>query len=274
MTTNNTIYPAKGVGTTNDKLTSALKYAERGYYVLPAKGKRPLIKFADQPPLNAEQINEYWRLWPDANIALRTVDFLVVDIDTKQAHGANGLASAKQLTKDGLLTRTLEQVTASNGRQLFYSKPPDTEVKQVIGLKPGIDIKAHPNNYVVVPPSNTSKGQYHWIDETAQMQQPPAGLIDLINSYHPQNHVVPTYHQRPSGKLWTGTVLDNVIKGAPQGQRNMFLTRLCGQMVHAKAEPETVVTLLHYANEFNEPPLSANEVDRIIESVLREELKR
>lgn len=258
----------------NDKLTNALKYAERGYYVLPAKGKRPLIKFADQPPLTAEQIKEYWRLWPDANIALRTADFLVVDIDTKQAHGANGLASAKQLTKVRLLTRTLEQVTASGGRQLFYRKPSNTEIKQVIGLKPGIDIKAHPNNYVIVPPSTTSKGQYHWIDETAPMQLPPDGLIELINSYHPQNHVAPTYQQRPSGKLWTGTVLDSVIKGAPQGQRNMFLTRLCGQMVHAKAEPKTVVTLLHYANEFNEPPLSANEVDRIIESVLREELRR
>ena len=33
---------------------------------------------------------------------------------------------------------------------------------QMIGFLPGVDIKAHPNNYVLVAPSKTPKGEYSW----------------------------------------------------------------------------------------------------------------
>ena len=29
-------------------------------------------------------------------------------------------------------------------------------------MLPGVDLKAHPNNYVLVAPSATDKGQYEW----------------------------------------------------------------------------------------------------------------
>ena len=67
----------------NDKLTAAIEYANKGFSVLPMDGKQPLIKFANQPPLTVKQIKNYWSKWPEANIALRTVDFFVLDIDTK-----------------------------------------------------------------------------------------------------------------------------------------------------------------------------------------------
>ena len=79
-----------------DKLQSALRYAKLGYSVLPMKGKHPLIKFADRPALTTDQIKKCWSKYPDANIALRTIDFFVVDIDTKQAHEQDGMKSIKQ----------------------------------------------------------------------------------------------------------------------------------------------------------------------------------
>ena len=79
-----------------DKLQSALKYARLGYSVLPMKGKHPLIKFANRPALTADQIKKYWSKYPNANVALRTTNFFVVDIDTKQAHGKDGMKSIKQ----------------------------------------------------------------------------------------------------------------------------------------------------------------------------------
>lgn len=69
-------------------------------------------------------------------------------------------------------------------------------------------------------------------------------------------------------------VLDNIVTGAPEGCRNDYLTRLCGQMIHAGAENETVWTLLNYANQFNTPPLDDTEVGRIVVSVLKEELRK
>lgn len=70
----------------------------------------PLIKFADRPALTTDQIKEYWTKYSTANIALRTTSFLVVDIDTKKAHGKDGMKSIKQLPSGVILpTRTQKQ---------------------------------------------------------------------------------------------------------------------------------------------------------------------
>lgn len=255
-----------------DKLQSAIQYAKQGYSVLPMDGKRPLIKFADRPVLTIDQIKAFWQKHPAANIALRTIDFFVVDIDTKQAHGKDGKQSISQLPK-GVMLPTRTQVTASGGFQMFYMKPQGNQLKQVIGLLPGVDIKAHPNNYVLVPPSTTDKGQYSWINNAAPMQRPSQTLLAMIRNYHPQAMHRPQHSNYNPGKKWTGIVLDNIVNGAPEGRRNDYLTHLCGQMIHAGAENNTVWTLLNYANQFNTPPLGEEEVGRIVASVLKEELK-
>lgn len=256
-----------------DKLQSALRYAKLGYSVLPMNGKHPLIKFADHPALTADQIKKYWSKHPNANIALRTTNFFVVDIDTKQAHGKDGMASIKQLPPDVILpTRT--QKTASGGYQMFYTKPQGSHLKQVIGLLPGVDIKAHPNNYVLVPPSTTEKGRYRWLNDSAQMKLPSALLLEMIANYQPQATRKPQQGSYRPGKKWTGRVLDNIVMGAPEGQRNDYLTRLCGQMIYAGAESDTVWTLINYANQFNMPPLEDREVGKIVASVLKEELRK
>src|SRR5258708_1597587 len=65
-------------------LAAALAYAELGYPVLPcvANQKRPAtfngFKDATTDP---EQIEKWWRMWPMANVAIRTDGLLVLDID-------------------------------------------------------------------------------------------------------------------------------------------------------------------------------------------------
>lgn len=255
-----------------NKLQSAINYAQQGFYVLPMHGKQPLVKFANQPPLTIDQIKYYWSKWPEANIALRTVNFFVVDVDTKNGHGVDGTKSLKELA-NGVVTPTTAQKTASGGLQLFYTKPKNSNIKQVIGLKPGIDIKAHINNYVVVPPSTTNKGQYVWVKYEVPFQYPSPQLVKLIADYQPPTHK-PNYHSelRYKGKTWAGRILDNLVTGAPQGQRNDYLTRLCGQMIRTGAEDEHIYELLNFANQYNTPPLANKEVETIMTSVLREEL--
>ena len=256
-----------------NKLESALHYAQLGYSVLPMNGKQPLIKFANTPPLTVEQINHYWHKYPNANIALRTVGFFVVDVDTKQAHGKDGMKSIKDLPK-GVILPTRTQRTASGGFQMFYKKP-NQHMKQIIGLLPGVDIKAHSNNYVLVPPSTTEKGTYQWFNADAPIKEPSKRLLELLKTYNPpQNsfHFVSQARNNSTGKKWTGIVLDNLVKGAPEGQRNDYMTRLCGQMIHAGADDNTIWLLLQYTNSFNSPPLENKELEKILSSIIREEI--
>lgn len=46
----------------------ALAYQAKGLSVLPIVNKRPLVKFADKPPLNSDEIKEMWRRYPTAAI--------------------------------------------------------------------------------------------------------------------------------------------------------------------------------------------------------------
>lgn len=256
-----------------DKLQSALKYARLGYSVLPMNGKHPLIKFADRPALTTDQIKKCWSKYPKANIALRTTNFFVVDIDTKKAHGKDGMKSIKQLPS-GVILPTRTQKTASGGYQMFYMKPPGSHLTQAIGLLPGVDIKAHPNNYVLVPPSTTEKGEYRWLNATAAIKQPSQTLLKMIYNHHSAVREPHQASYQAKKKWWTGEVLDNIVTGAPEGRRNDYLTRLCGQMIRAGAENETVWILLNYANQFNQPPLDDEEVGKIVASVLKEELRK
>ena len=56
----------------------ALSYAEHGFSVIPiGNNKRPLIKFANKPPLEGDEIKQIWQKYPTANIALKTDKFFV-----------------------------------------------------------------------------------------------------------------------------------------------------------------------------------------------------
>ncbi|MGC4388130.1 bifunctional DNA primase/polymerase, partial [Streptococcus suis] len=75
---------------------------------------------------------------------------------------SNGFESLKKWKHLGLIEPTLQAKTASGGKHLFYFKRDDCPISQMIGFLPGVDIKAHENNYVLVAPSATEKGQYEW----------------------------------------------------------------------------------------------------------------
>ncbi len=86
----------------------ALAYAKKGMSVLPMHNKQPLIKFADKPPLTQEEIKRIWSRYPDAQLALRTINFFVIDIDEHEG-GADGFKSINEFSHKNLLILTLSQ---------------------------------------------------------------------------------------------------------------------------------------------------------------------
>lgn len=248
-------------------VNSAINYAEHGLSVLPMVGKRPLIKFADQPPLTVDEVKHYWASHPYAAIALRTTSFFVVDID-RHKDGADGFKTLAEMDHTGYFRKTLAQRTRHNGQQLFYLKREDQSVQQNIGWLPGIDIKAHPNNYVVVAPSDG----YQWLNHEP-MVTASSELVTAINqqakTYTPHDFPVNTE------KTSTSHLFETIVDGfGDTGGRNNALTSFVGGLLYRNVDAEKVYQLAKLANTSTPDSLPQNEFDRTFDSMLKKEIRR
>lgn len=260
-----------------NKADYAIQYAKKGLYVIPLRenSKIPTMKHKDQPALPIKRLYNIFNSHPELNIGIKTVDLFVIDVDSPEHgnHNNNGFKSLQDIPAE-LLPTTLVGTSPTGGRHYFYLKRNGEPSHSVINWRAGVDVVAGQNNLVVVPPSTTSKGAYQWIDNGERMQTPPKKLIDLIQSSAKKATIKhPDFEYNPN-KKWTGMVLDNIVTGAPEGQRNDYMTRLCGQMVHAGADDNTVWQLMQFANTYNTPPLGTNELEKILTSIIREELNK
>ena len=250
----------------------AKQYAEHGFSVIPTIEKRPLVKFADREPLTSDEITKFWRTHPYANIALKTDKFFVIDVD-RHKDGDDGTKSIKELNHDDWFN-TLCQKTAHNGYQFFFKKPAE-RITQNIGFLPGVDIKAHPNNYVVVAPSVIDEKAYKWLNRKP-MIEPAEELIQLIEEKgKPQisNKQIERYH--PKGKTQTSELFSQIANGlGPTGGRNNALASFAGGLLFRNVEPETVLELARIANSRTEYSLTDNEVVTTVNSMIKKEIRR
>lgn len=250
----------------------AVQYAERGFTVIPTIDKRPLIKFADQPAMTGDEIREFWKTHPYANIALKTEKFFVIDVD-RHPGGDDGTASIKEL-KHPEWFNTLCQKTAHDGFQFFFTKPKE-RITQNIGFLPGVDIKAHPNNYVVVAPSTIDDKPYRWLNHKA-MIQPAEELIQLIEEKGKStisNKKIESFH--PKGHTQTSALFEQIVHGlGPTGGRNDALAAFAGGLLFRNVDPECVLELARIANQCTEYSLSDNEVVTTVNSMIKKEIRR
>lgn len=263
----------------------ALAYQKKGFSVIPIvpNGKQPAIKFADKPAMTAEEIEDYWTQYPDSNIAVRTDKFFVIDIDL---HGKyNGYESLANWGKIDLLTPTLQAKTASGGKHIFYFKHPDVSMTQMIGFLPGVDIKAHPNNYVLVAPSKTAKGQYTWdMDKSKEGGTMVTASRDLVlaikQEYLEKNNrsdLDDIYYQMASGngkRNRTTEVLEMIVCGfGDEGSRNDTAAKFAGTLLARAVEPQYVLQLAQIANNHSMEPLSDRELKRTVDSMIKKHLR-
>lgn len=263
----------------------ALKYHKLGFSVIPIdpQSKRPLIEFADKA-MSADEVDNLWNNYPNANIAVRTTNFFVIDIDK---HGkTNGFDSLKHWKNLSLIEPTLQAKTASGGKHLFYFKRDDTPISQMIGFLPGVDVKAHPNNYVLVAPSATNKGQYEWDLEKSKkgltMVTPSKQLIQAIKEQYALTHgrqvdsaeglralKARTYQKN---KNQTTELFETIAIGfGDEGGRNDKLASFVGGLLFRAVDDELVLRLAQIANNNSVSPLPEVEVARTVESMIKKD---
>lgn len=260
----------------NNLVNYAKRYAEKGLYVLPMINKQPLISFANQPALTVDEIEKIWKKFPYAQIALRTIDFFVIDIDEHDG-GADGFKSFNDYKEKHpeQFIDTLSQKTAGGGEQIFFLKRDDMPMQQNIGWLPGVDIKTHKNNYVVVAPSVRKGKQYKWLNKNP-IATAPKELVHAINKQkRNSSNFKPGTYDYTKKSTRTSELFEQIVDGLGfTGGRNDALASFIGALLYRNVDAKKVYALATLANENTESPLPDKEVNTTFQSMVKKEIRR
>ncbi len=224
-------------------------YHRRGLCPIPVKDRSKQTALVQLAPYlerkaTPEELSS-WQ-WPGVGIVTGPVSgVFVLDVDGREGEA--------ELKRHGHPVTPMVR-TASGGLHLYF-KHPAAEIRTGIRVAPGLDVKAS-GGYVVAPPSVGSNGNpYEWIvsPEEADFADPPEWLTQLL--------------ERPK-RNGAGRVGERI----PPGQRNKALTSLAGSMRRRGMDAAEILAALEVTNERRcEPPLEADELEKIAESVSRYE---
>ncbi len=239
-----------------DLRNAALALADRGMAVFPVKpnGKLPTTKHGVKDATTDRTIiDNWWKGWPEQNIAIAcgepSGNLLVLDVDKKDDDDGEATL-AKIEAQHGSLPATVEAITGG-GRHLYFRTPTPLG-NTVRKLGPGLDTRGD-GGYVIAPPSIHESGRpYAWsVDTASQFADAPEWLLDLLSS--PRRR---TATATPAGQ------------SRFCGKRNHSLARIAGTLFAKKLAPAEVAAAVHGLNASQcRPPLSADEVEKILRSI-------
>ena len=263
-------------------LTAALEYAGLGWPVLPIvpRGKVPLtehgLKDASTDP---EVIGEWWSRWPDANIAVRTDELVIVDCD-----GLRGKRTFGTFIGSIGFESSPYAWTGGGGMHVWYRRD-GLPIRNRAGWIDHVDIRSE-GGYCIVPPSIHSSGaDYYW--EHGPDERPVPPLPALLRDALTQPNVTVCAIRplstlrvaRSIGDKYVAVAFDgelDKVRAAPVGQRNATLVSASfslGQLVAArKLEPDMVAGAL--LNAATVAGLPQTEALRTIDSGMRAGIDR
>lgn len=124
-------------------------------------GKHPLTPHGlHDATLDEATIRRWWMRHPQANVAIRTGEIVVIDVDPDRG----GAASLSALEREhGKLPATRTAETGGGGAHFYFAADPGEPVRSSVdALGLGLDTRGQ-GGYVIAPPSNhASGGQYRW----------------------------------------------------------------------------------------------------------------
>jgi len=239
-----------------DLLSSALRYAARGWKVFPLKGKHPFPGSHGHVDATTERsaIRHWWSLYPDANVGIAcssTRGPIIIDLD-----GPTGRRFIEELG----IPETYEATSRNRKRRHLYFAPPldGTTIRRMIrplGKELSFDVLGD-GGYVVAPPSihpDTGR-RYKWLRRRDLMPFP-------ITVQHALN-----------GKLSGAAPRHMAAAPLPvvigEGHRDELLTSLAGSMRRRGASAEAIYLALQEENETRcDPPLSSKQIRKIANSI-------
>lgn len=239
---------------------AALAYAEAGLPVFPLheRSKRPMTPrgYLDAT-CDRATIEQYWQICPAANIGLAVPPgWVVVDIDNQEA--------LLQLKAEDRELPATARSTTGRGMHLYYRT--DTEIRNAVGLLPGIDLRGQ-GGYVVAPPSiHPSGARYRWEVPLSpgSVADAPRWLYELVSERSAAGRAKPAEEWRRLTQ-----------HGVGQGARNNSVASFAGHLLRREVDPFVVLHLLLAWNATScRPPLPEGEVARTVDSIAGREMRR
>lgn len=254
--------------TEDASLRAALAYLARGWSVVPAaeRGKRPIVRwqtFEERYPTES-QVRRWFERWPSANLSVVTgaiSGIVVLDVDPR--HG--GEESLKRLVlSHAELPETVEAVTGGGGRHIYF-KHPGFEVRNRVGLLPGLDLRGDGGVIIVPPLIHPSGKPYRW--------RKGRGPDDIAFAPLPDWLLVPRFEGSSQGhplSYWRNLAR----KGISVGQRNATIASFTGHLLWHGVDPDvTLELMLAWNRVYCRPPLEDEEVIRTVRSIERTHTK-
>lgn len=266
-------------------LIEALGYAKMGLPVFPlAKlSKVPLKNTSGfkQATTDEELIFEWFIQSEPLNIGISLVDtpYFVVDCD-RHTDEQDGLKSLMELSKgEPLLDGAVTVKTPNDGIHFYFKQPKSIEIKNQIGFKTGLDII---KNFVVGPGSRVKRqdgtvGTYEVINGSLDsIGEAPAFILNAItsNQQPKESSEVYTLDYSSSGntKKYTATLLEEIVQGVDESERNVWVTRVTGKLLRLGMNSKEAYEFLLIVNEnFVRPSLHDKEINTIFKSILKAE---
>jgi hypothetical protein len=243
-------------------------YADKfGLAVFPVvpRGKKPLtqngVKNATTVP---EHIDRMWAEWPNANIGIDCTGLVVVDFDEPGAEEALRAFETEFRSPITPMART-----GKGGFHLYFrsSEPIKNSVRQ---FRNNVDIRSA-GGYVVAPPSVHENGnRYEWSEGRKlgkiQIALLPEDIAVSVKSTTSSDATMPKHPE-----YWQKIASE----GAGKGQRNSTLAEFCGHLYRKNVDAIMVRELIHCWNQCKcNPPMNHHEVDAVLESIARSEIRR
>lgn len=269
----------------NNTLNTALILAKCGMKVYPlsAGSKVPVQGSHGEHDATSDPstIKEWFDYNPNFNLAinLQASTLAVIDLDNHD-NTTNGVQNYSKYIRnhgssyvDSLKTYT--EITPRNGLHIFYKLNQDLGNKD-IQLMPGVELLT---GKTIIAPSfinEFNKGyraEYQGFPTLSydKVQPLPDWIVDLAKEAQQRTTKPAAVYEnyQPGQKRWTGRLLDELVHGAPKGDRNNYLTQLTGKMFRVGADSDSIYNLLSFANSNCEPPLPDHEINTIFGSILK-----
>lgn len=257
-------------------------YFDLGFGVVPVKfgTKIPILKGWESNYFKTKEEYETWKQGKYRhNIGVVTgkaSNIIVIDIDKAKNGEEDGEESLAKLIRElGDLPPTVEQMTRSGARQLFFKYPEGVErVTGTVKFFGCIDIRGDDNQVIVHPSVFKENGEitgtWSWIRNPLEYEiaELPVAWVDFILANTGTN--AKNKKQQRAGKVIPLNQQQEVVEFA-EGSRNAELFKYLRGLINIKTLRDETA-LLPVALYFNDlkcnPPLDHEEVKTIVSSVL------